>query len=350
MNSLLASLSFPAMVVAALPQELPRMEVVLRDGTRQTVSVLGLEEDRVRMRGTVAGTPVIFVARLDELEPLSSYAILRTAQPPRGYDDHMAMAAKTAAWDLVAPTVQHLEAAVRAAAAEPGAAYRIARTRAFAVAWRETIVRAALADGDLELATGRLGVLTVELTDAFADERLDSLTALVDAARAERGGARATATAATAALGESARIDRTLAPLRADLDRAERRLEQARLAANRTVEAARHAAAAQRMLAAVERRLARIEQRLPEGAARESAVAGLRARVREGLLQALLQEASARTFQSDFRGAIQLVERALAIDGQHAEALSLRHTILIANAVSGPGWIGGGVVPTPQRY
>jgi len=56
-----------------------------------------------------------------------------------------------------------------------------------------------------------------------------------------------------------------------------------------------------------------------------------------------LHAANAQTMQSDFRSAMQWVDRALEIDPENAESKELQRTILVASAAAG-GW-GWGWMP-----
>lgn len=324
---------------AALPGQAERIQVTYLDGRTTRVEVLELREHKVRLRSHLYGASVVHWAEFDQFEPASRYSLLLAAGRPRSAAEHFAVAKRAGAWRLLDLTAAHLRSALAAAAGEADAAALQDQVHAWAAAWLEEIVTESIAAGRLREAERRLEILCSRLSERCSEDRLEELAGQVDALRerqeAERQQQR------QARLQERTKVDiqARMKPILAQIEAGDRRMREALRNSRRTAQTTRLAGSALDAYRAAWAEAQKLQKAHPDHDELAAELGALAVAIEERSVKASLHAANAMTMQSDFRQAMDWVERALEIDPDNADAKELRHTILIASAAAGGfGW------------
>lgn len=334
----------PAAAPAAVPAP-PRILVGFTDGRTAVVSLVERTGDSFRLRSKLFEGHVEFVASIDEFTPGSRYRLLLADRQPSTHTEHLELAKRVAAWRLIEPTAHHLREAI-ASAAGPDAASQQAEVRTWAIDWIESIVRESLAAGDIAEADRRLEMMCSRLADGCAEERVEQLAVDIDAARTAREAARAKQRQQRLAEQVRAEIDRRMQPIQRRIETGDARMREAMRNSRRTVQTTRLAEQAVEQWRAAWNAARELQNRFPDDAALATEVAALGEELRARSVRASLHAANALTIQSDFRSALEWVDRVVTIDPDNADARELRRTIQFASAAAG-GW-GWGWGPARQ--
>lgn len=334
----------PAVEPASTPAVAPsRITVTYLDGRATQVEVLELRDNSVRLRSRLYGGSVVHLARLDQFEPMSRYRLLLAAGQPSTYEEHFAVAKATGGWRLLQQTAMHLRSALAAVPEGENAAELQDQVRSWAATWLEGIVQESIAAGDLREAERRLEILCSRLADRCSEERMEELAAQVDGLRQQQESARAQQRQQRLQERERAEIEGRLQPLMAQVEAGDRRMREAMRNARRTVQTTRLAGAALDAYRSAWADAQVLLKRHPDHEALAAELASLAISLQERSVKAALHAANAQTMQSDFRSAMQWVDRALEIDPENGDAKELQRTILVASAAAG-GW-GWGWLP-----
>jgi tetratricopeptide (TPR) repeat protein len=324
----------------------PRILVGFADGRMGVVSLLDRTGDNFRLRSNLFDGYVEFVASIDDFTPGSRYRLSLAHRQPTTHAEHLALAERTAAWRLIEPTAHHLREAI-AQASGPEAASLQAEVRNWAIDWIESIVRESLAAGDVAEAGRRLGMMCSRLADGCAEDRIERLAGEIDAARSARDSARAKQRQQRLAEQARAEIERRMQPIQRRIETGDARMREALRNSRRTVQTTRLAEQALEQWRAAWDAARQLQSRFPDDAALATEIAALGEDLRERSVRASLHAANALTIQSDFRSAIEWVDRVVDLDPDNADARELRRTIQFASAAAG-GW-GWGMGWGPTR-
>ncbi len=249
--------------------------------------------------------------------------------PPDAVRSHLRQAREAADRGRIDAALEHVEAGLRHEGSGSRSAYDKARLETWAVEWREREVLSLLEAGEPRAAGVLMERMSAPLDSDFAAGHLERLRERVEAAERE---ARARV---------DAQLQRRIAGIERDLERADRYLARAQRESRRTVYSARRGEAAAHYYREAEEAAA---QAL-DGAALDDPsterLLALRHRASDGALRAMLRIANARTTQGDYRGALEWVDRVAVLAPDNEQARELRRTIQIASSVP-VGWLGWG--------
>lgn len=339
---LLVALALPAQEsAAAAPSPMastpPRLTVGYVDGRVTQVELLELRDGKVRVRSFLYGGSMVHVTKLDQFEPLSRYRMVVALSPPATFAEHFAMAKLAGEWRLLDQTAQHLRSALATLGDEAEAKAQQDEVRSWAAAWLETIVGESLAAGNVREAERRLGILCSRLADRCSEERIEELARQVDTVRTQQEEERSRARLARLQERDRADLSGRLKPIQALVETGDRRMRDAMRHARRTVQTTRLAGSAIDAYRAAWEEAQQLARRFPGQEDLVAELGDLAIALQERSVKAALHVANSLTFQSDFRGAMNWVDRALEFDPDHGEAKELRRTILVASAAAG-GW------------
>lgn len=323
-----------------------RITVTYLDGRATTVEVLELRGSSVRVRSQIYGGSVVHLARLDQFEPMSRYRLTLAAGQPTSFEQHFAIAKAAGGWRLLPQTAMHLRSALVAAQEAENAAELQEQVRDWAATWLETIVQESIAAGDLREAERRLEILCSRLADKCSEERVEQLAVEIDALRAKQEAARSQQRQQRLQERERNEIEGRMQPIMAQVEAGDRSMREAMRHARRTVQTTRLAGAAMDAYRAAWVEAQVLLKRYPDHEALAAELAALAISLQERSVKAALHAATAQTMQSNFRSALNWVDRALEIDPENAESKELQRTILVASAAAGGwgwGWGWGGM-------
>jgi hypothetical protein len=344
----LAASSYGQESPAAAPAPLPapaRILVGFTDGRTAVVSLVERTGESFRLRSKLFDGHVEFVASLDDFTPGSRYRLLLADRQPSTHAEHLELAKRVASWRLIEPTAHHLREAIASASGEDAATQQAA-VRTWAIDWIESIVRESLTAGDIAEADRRLEMMCSRLADGCAEERVEQLASDIDAARTARESARAKQRQQRLAEQARVEIERRMQPIMRRIETGDARMREAMRNSRRTVQTTKLAEQAVEQWRAAWDAARQLQSRFPDDAALATEIAALGEDLRARSVRASLHAANALTIQSDFRSALEWVDRVAAIDPDNADVREMRRTIQFASAAAG-GW-GWGWGPARQ--
>ena len=329
--------SVAAALLLSLPgraQDKTPREFHLANGATVKGYVVGLKDGRVQMKTIVFGNETDFRRKLADFAPASQIAIESSVCRLDDFDGQFAIARHAAQLGEMELTGVHARLAVKSVMGKPEEVEKTNQVKQWAAGMLEAKFEQLLAAGHVATARQVLDILSGRLADQVSEQKLAEMDERLQAVAAGRR-------AKPADPKSSPLADAERASLKKLLDAADKEFRTGLQNARKTVTAVKHYEAA---IARYKQAWKEIEVLLNKHAGSEEAnteLQDLSHHVVEGAKRAALQASTSLTMQSDYKGAMEWVNKILAHDPSDAQALAMQRTIVEAEAAASGDWMWG---------
>lgn len=324
------------------------ISVQFTNGTIARVKVLGIEGDRVALREIVFDGGMNVRHTLDEFEPSSAFRIELAARRPATFEDHSAMARRAAELGLPHQAVEQAGAALQLLGDYEDSMRESAQLRSWLVAALEGWLWEAVDRGDLAGASHYLRLIATRHSDLRSEQELEELARAVDTLERDRAVKRRAERQAR--LDDQARrdIERRLEPIREEVKRGDELYLAAIKTSGNMTRSAELSEEAVESYRDAWTAAAALQQRHPDDGALVIEIESIANHVHDHAILAGLHAADLLAVKSDFLSALEWVDKVLAIDPDHAEAIEMKRTIIIAKSAAA-AWLNWGQAQPVRR-
>lgn len=316
------------------------IEVTRTDGESMTGTVLSLTNDKVKMRIVVLGGTMVVSHPLSDFEPASVFRIQLTANPPKDFDGHFAMAKKAAELGVRVRAGDQARAAIAAAKGAPDFEQKQKQVRGWAADALEKMIRDAVGKGDAKEARHCLELLTTRLNDQRTEQQLDAVAAAVEDLEGQRKQEQVSKRQARLDEKQRQSIERHLKPLETDVEKGTKAYKEA-LRKTATGASTKLCEQAIEHYKKAYHGLNALVEKNPDDAQLAGAAASLGKEIHDNGIRAALHAAQMLCVQSDYKNAMEWTQKVLAFDPGNADAKAMASTITTAAADSGDDWRWG---------
>ena len=335
---LAASIAVLGLAQAQPPRPDPKiLNVQFTNGTFARVHVLKLEAERVQLRVLVLDGSIEVRHDLSDFEPDSAFRIELEARQPDSFADHFRMAQRAARLGLATAAGEQAMLALdrRFELESPDKARRMVES--WATRRLESWLRESLEQRDLDESTHYLKLLSTRFGHAFPEARLDELATAVEQLERDRSARRRAERQARLDAKIRSFVERRLKPIRRAVQQGDDLLREAVGKSRSMTKSANLATRAIEVYRAAWRDAAKLQAKTPTDKPLVIEIEELANHLHDHSVRAALHAANMLTVRSDFNGAMEWVQRVLALDPTNAEAREMQRTI--AAERTGPGAI-----------
>ncbi len=316
------------------------IEVTRTDGETMTGTVVSLADDKVKMRVVILGGTMVVSHPLSDFEPASAFRIQLTANPPKDFDGHFAMAKKAAELGVRARAGDQARAAIAAAKGAPDFEQKQKEVRTWAAGALEKMIRDHVARGEAKEARHCLELLTTRLHDQRTEEQLGAVATTVEELEAKVKQEQTTKRQARLDQKQRESIERHLKPLESDVQKGTKAYQDA-LRKTQTVASTKLCEQAIEHYKKAYHGLNALVEKNPDDATLAAAAATLGREIHDNGIRAALHAAQMLCVQSDYKKAMDWTQKVLTFDPGNADAKAMANTIATAAADSGDDWRWG---------
>jgi len=317
-----------------LAQDKTPREFHLASGATVKGYVVALDQGRVHMKTLVFGNETDFRRKLTDFAPASQIAIESSVCRLDDFDGQFAIAKHAASLGEMELTGVHARLAVKSVMGKPEEAEKTNQVKQWAAGMLSEKFEQLLAAGHVATARQVLDILSGRLADQVTEEKLTQMDERLQAAAANRRAKPADPKTSPLSDAERASVQKLL-------DAADKEFRTGLQNARKTVTAVKHYEAA---IAKYKQAWKGIESLMGKHSGSEDAnheLQDLSHHVVDGAKRAALQASTSLTMQSDYKGAMEWVNKILAHDPTDAQALAMQKTIVEAEAAASGDWMWG---------
>jgi len=309
-----------------------RITVETLDGKVMQVEVLGIEGKRARLKMFIFDGEATLLRNLSEYTPESAFLIERAAANPVSFEDHFALAKRAGELSLIPQAGSSARLAVKVAATGADGEAKKKQVQAWAADVLERVIGEAVAAGDLDRASDCLDLLTTRLPEQRTEEQLEKIAESVAVLR--EGVESKEAAEREAKLDEKAKADlaKKLEPIKKKSASGDKKLTKALAQSSSTAASARGCDSAVDDYKAAWKLTQELLKAHADDEAVQTSLAPIADHLVASALRAAMHAASVLTLQSDFKNAMEWVDRVLKFDPGNSEATAMKATIEAASA------------------
>ncbi|MCU0864616.1 MAG: hypothetical protein MUC36_12530 [Planctomycetes bacterium] len=328
-------------VLAAPPQAPaePLTSFLLR--SQQTIHgrAVAIEGDWVVLDVVFLDGSATIRRQLDDFGPVSQLRIHQQVTPPITFEDHLAMARRAIALEVLPQAGEHAGIARRLAAADPTGA-QTATLDTWAAATLTVLFDTAIRGGDVMAARHYLRLIATRVPDRFDEKRIGEMFDQIAAADTLRRKTTRAVTAAAAVSKQRGKFELAMQPVQKQVERADALVRAGLGNARHTVQSTHSYEQALVAYRSAWVDLQAILKTAGTAAEDQQDAAELVQRIKDSALQAMLHAGNAMAVQGDYRSALAWASKGLLLDADSEDAKALVRTIQIAQSSGGPwgGW------------
>lgn len=335
------------------PQDPQAVALAYKNGETVHAQLVELNGEDVKLKVFVMGGSMTVRRKLAEFQPSSAFVLELEAKPPKGFDEHFAMAKRAMELGLVPQAGIQARAAVESVKDPAQQELKRTEVRKWAADALEKMLQEAVSAGRLSDAQHYLKIISTRLSDQRTEEQLDALAASVEGLAASQGEKAMGERQAKLDAQTREKIANALKPIQKQIDAGDKSRREAVSKSRTTVASTRLVEKALDSYQAAWKALLALVEKYQDDAELSRAAEKMGEHIHDHAIQSALHAANMLCIQSDYKGAMEWTSRVLAFDPNNAEAKRMVQTIQIASAASSHRWgwdwsIVGGGGPRPR--